>query len=79
LHDPDDSNDNVFEVLGEGGHGPRPSSLGKPQLTFINDPHGAMKAAEQHYLSLDRRGQTGSHNQHYDINDIMRKFDGGEL
>jgi hypothetical protein len=41
--------------------------------------HGeAQRAAEEHYKSLDRRGAAPPARD-YDINDIMRKFDGGGL
>lgn len=72
-------NDEASEVLGGGGHGPIPDRQGNPRLTFINDPHGAMWAAEAHYKSLNRQGQAPATHDDYDINDIMRRFDQGEL
>jgi len=72
-------NDEASEVLGGGGHGPSPNYRGETRETFINDPHGAMRAAEAHYRSLNRQGVTPSHTQNYDLDDIMRRFDRGEL
>jgi len=39
----------------------------------------AMRAAEQHYFSLNRQGQAPSGHEGYDIDDIMRRFNDGEL
>jgi len=43
-----------------------------------DDQLSAMRAAEQHYMSLNRRGTTPPA-QDYDINDIMDRFNRGEL
>jgi hypothetical protein len=76
-------------ALGSGGQGDlraEEEATGKTNQftplrlpTMHHDMHEAMRAAEHHYRALNRRGITPSHTEDYDINDIMRRFDGGEL
>lgn len=44
-----------------------------------SSPQEAMRNAEQHYHTLNRRNVTPPSTRDYDINDIMRRFDNGEL
>lgn len=39
----------------------------------------AQRAAEEHYLGLNRKGATPSATHDYDINDVMRRFKDGDL
>jgi hypothetical protein len=89
-HHHTDGNGGHSQWLGSGGQGhlrrdeesgvaPRNEYTDLRQPTDFDNPHDAMRAAEHHYRALDRRGITPSHTEDYDINDIMRRFDGGEL
>lgn len=44
-----------------------------------DDPISAMRGAENHYKSLNRTGISSSDHPGYDIDDIMRRFNNGEL
>lgn len=67
------------EVLGQGGNGGEPR--GNYAGGSYTSPIDAMMAAEKHYKSLGHKNRkiTNDSGVNYDINDIMRRFDNGEL
>jgi hypothetical protein len=68
---PDDPR-NYFQYPEHGGRWSE--VLGAGRQPHHPDPHSAMRAAEDHYLSImdSRRGQRPQVNDGYDINQIMR-------